>query len=54
MSSFRDWNGLTFGTDFPGRLGAVLPGSLGDFFDDFLAVVRLDLSWGFGVQLILL
>jgi len=26
----------------------------GIFFDDSFAVVRLDLSWGFGVQLILL
>jgi len=39
MSSFKDQNGLAFGTDFPGRLGAVLSGGLGEFFDYFLAGV---------------
>ena len=44
MSLFRAWNGLTFGTDFPGKFDAVLPASLGDFLMTCLAVVGLDLS----------
>ena len=31
MSLFRGRNGLIFRTDFPGRLGVILPGGLGGF-----------------------
>jgi len=35
MSLFRGRNGLTFRTDFPGSLGAILLGGLGRFLITF-------------------
>jgi len=46
MSSFRGRNGLTFRTDFPGRLGAILPGGLRGFLITFGQWFGFDLSWG--------
>jgi len=46
MSLFRGQNGLTFRTDFPGRLGAILPGGLGGFLITFEHWFGFDFSWG--------